>query len=65
MLLAHDQELLYITGRTVHHAAGSYQGNGKIDAKDATIIAGQARMRRDLHPPRRIGAAGLETWLRN
>src|SRR6476469_5831630 len=53
LLLAHDQELLYIPGRTVHHAAGSYRGDGKTDAKDATIIADQARMRRDLHPLRR------------
>jgi transposase len=53
ILLAHDQELLYIPGRTVHHAAGSYRGDGKTDAKDATIIADQARMRRDLHPLRR------------
>jgi len=50
LLLAHDQELLYIPGRTVHHAAGSYR---KTDANDATIIADQARMRRDLHPLRR------------
>ena len=31
ILLAHDQELLYIPGRTVHHAAGSYRGDGKTD----------------------------------
>src|SRR6476469_1440332 len=46
LLLAHDQELLYIPGQTVHHAAGSYRGDGKTDAKDATIIADQARLRR-------------------
>ena len=55
MLLAHDQELLYIPGRTVHHAAGSYRGDGKTDAKDATVIADQARMRRDLQPLRAAG----------
>src|SRR5690348_16196481 len=75
LLLSHDQKLLYIPGRTVHHAAGSYHGDGKTDAKDATIIADQARMRRDLHAPRRgnelaaelrrIGAGRLSTWLRN
>jgi transposase len=53
ILLAHDQDLLYIPGRTVHHAAGSYRGDGKTDAKDAMIIADQARMRRDLQPLRR------------
>lgn len=52
MLLDRDQQLLYIPGRTVHHAAGSYRGDGKSDAKDAAIIADQARMRRDLHPIR-------------
>nr|WP_204080281.1 IS110 family transposase [Mycobacterium riyadhense] len=49
-LLAVDQRLLYIPGRTVYHAAGSYRGDGKTDAKDAAIIADQARMRRDLQP---------------
>ncbi len=53
LLLARDQELLYIPGRTVHHAAAGYRGDGKTDAKDAAIIADQARMRRDLHPVRR------------
>jgi transposase len=50
LLVNHDQRLLYIPGRTVHHASGSYRGSGKSDAKDAFIIADQARMRRDLHP---------------
>jgi transposase len=46
------QQLLYIPGRTVFHAAASYRGDGKTDAKDAAIIADQARMRRDLQPLR-------------
>jgi transposase len=50
LLLDHDQDLVYIPGRTVHHASGSYRGDGKTDAKDAFVIADQARMRRDLHP---------------
>jgi transposase len=50
LLVNHDQRLLYIPGRTVHHASGSYRGSGKSDAKDAFVIADQARMRRDLHP---------------
>lgn len=52
LLVNHDQRLLYIPGRTVHHAAASYRGDGKTDAKDAAIIADQARMRRDLQPLR-------------
>ncbi|MEU2949439.1 IS110 family transposase, partial [Nocardiopsis alba] len=50
LLLDHDQQLVYIPGRTIHHASGSYRGDGKTDAKDAFVIADQARMRRDLHP---------------
>ncbi|WP_405607659.1 IS110 family transposase [Streptomyces sp. NBC_00076] len=50
LLIAHGQKVLYIPGRTVHHASGSYRGDGKTDAKDAYVIADQARMRRDLHP---------------
>lgn len=48
LLASHGQNLLYIPGRTVHHAARTYRGDGKTDAKDAGIIADQARMRRDL-----------------
>ncbi|MFE3109232.1 IS110 family transposase [Kitasatospora indigofera] len=50
LLVGHGQRLLYIPGRTVHHASGSYRGDGKTDAKDAFVIADQARMRRDLQP---------------
>lgn len=39
-------------GRIVHHAAATYRGDGKTDAKDARIIADQARMRTDLQPVR-------------
>jgi transposase len=52
LLVGHDQALLYIPGRTVNRAAGGYRGEGKTDARDAAIIADQARMRRDLHPLR-------------
>ncbi|MEV3965844.1 IS110 family transposase [Nocardia sp. NPDC050193] len=52
LLLARGQQLLYIPGRTVHHAAAGYRGDGKSDAKDAAIIADQARIRRDLQPLR-------------
>ncbi|MEW1914920.1 IS110 family transposase [Kitasatospora sp. NPDC085895] len=50
LLVGHGQRVLYIPGRTVHHASGSYRGDGKTDAKDAFVIADQARMRRDLQP---------------
>lgn len=50
LLVAHGQQLLYIPGRIIHHAAATYRGEGKTDAKDARIIADQARMRTDLQP---------------
>ncbi|WP_338048811.1 IS110 family transposase [Mycobacterium lentiflavum] len=52
LLIAAQQRLLYIPGRTVYHASGAYRGEGKTDAKDAAVIADQARMRRDLQPLR-------------
>jgi transposase len=52
LLLDAGQELLYIPGRVVNRASGAYRGEGKTDAKDAAVIAGQARMRRDLQPLR-------------
>lgn len=52
LLAERDQRLLYIPGRIVHHAAATYRGSGKTDAKDARIIADQARMRTDLQPVR-------------
>src|SRR5438270_3284334 len=52
LLIDADQRLLYIPGRTVYHASGGYRGDGKTDAKDAAVIADQARMRRDLQPLR-------------
>lgn len=48
VLLNHGQQLLYIPGLAVNRAAAGYRGMGKTDAKDATVIADQARMRRDL-----------------
>ncbi|MFH9608823.1 IS110 family transposase [Streptomyces sp. NPDC017448] len=50
LLTGHGQRLLYIPGRTVHHASRGYRGDGKTDAKDAYVIADQARIRRDLQP---------------
>lgn len=62
LLAAHGQQLLYIPGRIVHHAAATYRGDGKTDAKDARIIADQARMRTDLQPVR--GADRISVDLR-
>jgi transposase len=62
LLAERGQQLLYIPGRIVHHAAQTYRGDGKTDAKDARIIAGQARMRTDLQPVR--GADQISTDLR-
>jgi len=52
LLAGRGQQVLYIPGRIVHHAAATYRGDGKTDAKDARIIADQARMRTDLQPLR-------------
>jgi transposase len=52
LLISSEQRLLYIPGRTVHYASGGYRGDAKTDAKDAAVIADQARMRRDLQPLR-------------
>lgn len=58
----HGQQVFYIPGRIVHHAAATYRGDGKTDAKDARIIADQARMRTDLQPVR--GGDQISTDLR-
>ena len=62
LLADRGQQLLYIPGRIVHHAAATYRGDGKTDAKDARIIADQARMRTDLQPVR--GSDQISTDLR-
>jgi transposase len=40
--------VVYLPGIAVNRATAGYRGEGKTDAKDAAIIADQARMRRDL-----------------
>jgi transposase len=53
LLLGHEQPVAYLTGLAVHRASSTYRGEGKTDAKDAFVIADQARLRRDigmLHP---------------
>ncbi|WP_406409315.1 IS110 family transposase [Streptomyces sp. NBC_01643] len=52
LLLNHGQLTLYIPGVAVNRASEGYRGEGKTDAKDAAVIADQARIRRDLHPLR-------------
>lgn len=63
ILLQHEQTLFYITGRAVHHASSTYRGEGKTDARDAAIIADQARMRTDLHPLRPGDAVTVDLQL--
>ncbi|WP_410575779.1 IS110 family transposase [Amycolatopsis sp. cmx-4-61] len=48
LLVNRNQPMTYLTGLAVHRASGSYRGEGKTDAKDAFVIADQARMRNDL-----------------
>lgn len=46
--------LVYVPGRMVNRACDAYRGEAKTDARDARVIADQARMRRDvttLAPP--------------
>ncbi|MFJ4428018.1 IS110 family RNA-guided transposase [Streptomyces bobili] len=63
VLINHLQELLYIPGRMVNRASDAYRGEGKTDARDARIIADQARMRRDLRPIRPGDEATIELAL--
>jgi transposase len=54
VLWGHRQQVIYVPGRAVNRASDGYRGEGKTDAKDARVIADQARMRRDfaaLTPP--------------
>jgi transposase len=48
LLWERDQRVLYIPGLTVDRARDAYRGESKTDAKDAHVIADQARMRPDL-----------------
>lgn len=48
VLVAHGQDVVYVPGRAVNRMSGIYKGGeAKTDAKDAHVIADQARMRRD------------------
>ncbi|MFE2070875.1 IS110 family transposase [Streptomyces sp. NPDC059467] len=63
LLLNHGQELVYIPGIAVNRATDSYRGTGKTDARDAKVIADQARMRRDLQPIRPGDETAIELRL--
>jgi hypothetical protein len=43
-----NQRVLYVPGLTVDRARDTYRGESKTDARDAYVIADQARMRPDL-----------------
>lgn len=48
VLWEHGQSVSYLPGKAVSRAAAGYRSEGRTDAKDARVIADQARMRRDL-----------------
>ncbi|MGW3953014.1 IS110 family transposase [Streptomyces sp. NPDC004752] len=50
LLITDGQQVVYVPGRTVNRMTGAYRGEGRTDAKDARVIADQARMRRDFAP---------------
>lgn len=52
LLAARGQQVLYLSSTMVSRASDGYRGEGKTDARDAAVIAGQARMRRGLTPLR-------------
>ncbi|GAA2753394.1 IS110 family transposase [Kitasatospora cinereorecta] len=63
LLISHGQEVLYLPGRLVNRASDGYRGEGKTDARDAYVIADQARMRRDLRPIRPGDETAIELRL--
>lgn len=48
LLWERDQNVVYIPGLSVDRARDTYRGESKTDARDAHVIADQARMRPDL-----------------
>jgi transposase len=48
LLWERNQRVLYVPGLTVDRARDAYRGESKTDARDARVIADQARMRADL-----------------
>jgi transposase len=45
LLWERDQRVLYVPGLSVDRARDTYRGESKSDARDARVIADQARMR--------------------
>jgi transposase len=48
LLWERNQRVLYVAGLSVDRARDAYRGESKTDARDARVIADQARMRPDL-----------------
>jgi transposase len=48
LLWERNQRVLYVPGLSVDRARNAYRGESKTDARDARVIADQARMRPDL-----------------
>jgi len=48
LLVAAQQAVVYVPGRTVNRMSDGFVGEGKTDSRDARVIADTARMRRDL-----------------
>jgi transposase len=48
LLWERNQRALYVPGLTVDRARDAYRGESKTDARDAHVVADQARMRSDL-----------------
>src|SRR5215211_7393930 len=48
LLWERSQGVLYVPGLSVNRASDAYRGESKTDARDARVIADQARMRSDL-----------------
>jgi transposase len=48
LLWERNQKVLYVPGLSVDRARDAYRGESKTDARDARVIADQARMRSDL-----------------
>ena len=48
LLWERNQRVLYVPGLSVDRARDAYRGESKTDARDAHVIADQARMRTDL-----------------
>ena len=48
LLWERNQRVLYVAGLSADRARDAYRGESKTDARDARVIADQARMRSDL-----------------